>query len=267
MSELMSYGYVSDTDESLVSKPGAKFGGNFGVATLAKFAFNPNAAKEGDPVREAIEIVVMVGERKYNEWLNPVTRVVDKDNNEITDKTSEAYKNGFNALMIQQNATATHILKAVGVSEDSLKAIFATPIQGFADYATRLCSILPLGFDKKPLDVFLEYQWNLSKKQDGTLNEKTYPTLPKNMKGGTYLVPAQPGVWTEVVAEDGALSYENSNKQKHPFFRDANFMSSRKGTQQVLGLLPPSAMAGGAMTQAPAGNAATAASPWTTPTT
>ena len=38
---MLSYGYVSDTDESLKSKTGAKFGGNFGVATLAKFAYNP----------------------------------------------------------------------------------------------------------------------------------------------------------------------------------------------------------------------------------
>lgn len=235
MSQLLGYGFVSDSDESLKTKSGAKFGGNFGVAFLTKFAYNANVAKEGQPAREAIEIEVSVGERGYKEWLNPVDRVVDKNNVEITDKTSADYINGFNALIVQQNATVTHYLKAVGVTEEAMKAAFANPVTSFADYATRICGLLPIGYDKKPLDLFLEYQWNFGKKADGSLNDKTYPTLPKNMKGGYFLVPAQPGVWVEKREEDGRLTYVNSNGQKHPFERDANFMSSNKGTQQVMG--------------------------------
>jgi hypothetical protein len=254
MDGLVGYGYVSDSDESLKTKSGAKFGGNFGVAVLTKFAYNPNVAKVGEPAREAIEIIVQVGERKYNEWINPVTKVVDKNNVEITDKTSQAYKDGYNALMTQQNATVTHYLKAVGVSEDSLKAVFATPITGgFGEYASRVVSLLPIGFEKRPLDLFLEYQWNFSKKQDGTLNDKTFPTLPKNMKGGYFIVQAQPGIWVEKIAEDGSLSYENSNGQKHPFFRDVNFMSGNKGKQQVLGQMGGTSAAT-AMAPAVAGN-------------
>lgn len=250
MSQLQGYGYVSDSDESLKTKSGAKFGGNFGVATLAKFAYSPNVAKAGQEPREAIEIEVKVGERSYKEWLNPVDRVVDKNNTEITDKTSAEYIAGFNTLMVQQNATVTHYLKAVGVTEDSLRAAFATPVMSFADYAARVCSLLPIGYDKRPLDLFLEYQWNFGKKQDGGLNDKTYPTLPKNMKGGYFIVPAQPGVWVEERAEDNSLCYKNSNGQKHPFERDANFMTGNKGTQQVLGGAPST---GGAMAAAPAG--------------
>ena len=235
MSQLQGYGYVSDSDESLKSKSGAKFGGNFGAAVLAKFAYSANVAKEGQEPREAIEVVVKVGEREYKDWINPVNRVVDKNNAEITDKTSAAYIAGFNALMVQQNATVTHYLKSVGVTEDGLKAAFAIPVASFADYATRVCALLPIGYDKKPLDLFLEYQWNFGKKEDGSLNDKTYPTLPKNMKGGYFIVPAQPGVWVETREEDGKLTYVNSNGQKHPFERDSNFMSGNKGTQQVLG--------------------------------
>lgn len=235
MSQLQGYGFVSDSDESLKTKSGARFGGNFGVATLAKFAYSPNVAKEGQEPREAIEIELKVGDRSYKEWINPVNRVVDKNNVEITDKASAEYIAGFNTLVNQQNATVTHYLKSVGVTEEALKAAFINPVTGFADYATRICSLLPMGYNNKPLDLFLEYQWNFGKKQDGTMNDKTYPTLPKNMKGGYFIVPAQPGVWVEKRAEDGSLSYENSNGQKHPFERDANFMTGNKGTQQVLG--------------------------------
>ena len=238
MSQLQGYGFVSDSDESLKTKTGAKFGGNFGVAFLTKFVYNPNVAKEGQPVRDAIEVEVTVGERSYKEWINPVDQVRDKNNVEITDKNSPEYIAGFNALIVQQNATVTHYLKAVGVTEDAMRAAFANPPVSFADYATRVCALLPMGFDKKPLDLFLEYQWNFGKKQDGSLNDKTYPTLPKNMKGGYFIVPAQPGVWAEQRGEDGRLTYVNSNGQKHPFERDANFMSSNKGTQQVLGAAP-----------------------------
>lgn len=235
MSQVLGYGFVSDSDESLKTKSGAKFGGNFGVATLAKFAYSPNVAKEGQEPREAIEVTVKVGDKEYKDWINPVNRVVDKNNAEITDKSSTEYINGFNALMSQQNATVTHYLKSVGVTEDALKAAFINPVLSFADYATRICALLPIGFDKKPLDLFLEYQWNFGKKADGSINDKTYPTLPKNMKGGYFIVPAQPGVWIEERAENQALCYKNSNGQKHPFERDANFMTGNKGTQQVLG--------------------------------
>ena len=235
MSQLPGYGFVSDSDESLKTKTGAKFGGNFGVAFLAKFAYNANVAKEGQPAREAIEIEVKVGDRSYKEWLNPVDRVVDKNNAEITDKTSAEYVAGFTALMSQQNATVTHYLKSVGVTEEAMKAAFAVAPVSFADYAQRVCALLPIGYDKRPVDLFLEYQWNFGKKQDGSLNDKTYPTLPKNMKGGYFIVPAQPGVFVEKREDDGRLTYVNSNGQKHPFERDANFMSSNKGTQQVFG--------------------------------
>jgi hypothetical protein len=235
MSQVLGYGFVSDSDESLKTKSGAKFGGNFGVATLAKFAYSPNVAKEGQEPREAIEVTVKVGDKEYKDWINPVNRVVDKNNTEIADKSSVEYINGFNALMSQQNATVTHYLKAVGVTEEALRAAFINPVVSFADYAARICSLLPIGFDKKPLDLFLEFQWNFGKKADGSINDKTYPTLPKNMKGGYFIVPAQPGVWIEERAENQALCYKNSNGQKHPFERDANFMTGNKGTQQVLG--------------------------------
>lgn len=232
MSQLLGYGYVSDSDESLKSKTGGKFGLNVGNVFLTKFAYNANVAKEGQEPREAIEVTVTIGDREYKEWINPVNKVVSGDNVEITDKTSKEYIDGFNALMIQQNAVVTHYLKSVGVTEDGLKAALAVAPTSFAGYATKICSTLPIGFDKRPIDVFLEYQWNFGKKADGSFHTETYPTLPKNMKGGYFITPAQPGIWKERRTEDGGLVYVNSNEALHPISKDVNFMQSNKGTKQ-----------------------------------
>lgn len=244
MSQLKGYGFVSDTDESLETKSGAKFGGNFGVAFLTKFAYSPNVAKEGQEPREAIEVVVKVGEREYKDWINPITKVVDKNNVEITDRASQAFIDGYNLLITQQNAVVVHYLKSVNITEDLIAQALSVPSVSFSDYATKVCALLPIGYDKKPLDLFLEYQWNFGKKADGSLQDKTYPTLPRNMKGGYFIVPAHNGVWTEKREEDGKLTYVNSNGQKHPFERSADFMKGNKGTQQVFGQAPqgPSAM-------------------------
>jgi hypothetical protein len=238
MSQLLGYGFVSDSDQSLKTKTSGKFGGNFGNAYLSKFAYNPNVAKPGEPVRDAIEVVVSIGDKDYKEWFSPINKVFDKNNTEINDHTSPEYINGFNTLIVQQGGTITHYLKAVGVSEDAIKNAFSTPSASFGEYAQRICSLLPLGYEKKAVDVFLEYQWGFGKKSDGSLNDKTFPTLPKNMKGGYFIVPAQPGVWNEIKDEEKGLSYQNSNAQKHPFERDVNFMKGHKGTQQVLGGSP-----------------------------
>jgi hypothetical protein len=240
--QVMGYGYVSDTDESLKTKSGANFGLNAGLNFLTKFAYSPNVAKEGDAPREAIEISLKIGDKEFKDWINPITKVVDKDNVEITDKTSAAYINGFNALMMQQNALVTHYLKSVGVTEEAIKASFsASPITSFADYGQRATALLPANYGVKQLDVFLEYQWNFGTNKEGQPNTRTFPTLPRNMKGGYFLAPAQPGTWTQEVNPDGSILYKNAAGQVHPFQRDANFMKSNKGTQQVFGQAPGAA--------------------------
>jgi len=234
MPQIQGYGYTSDTDEGLKSKSGGKFGLNAGNSTLVKFAYNPNTSKEGDTVREALEITVKVGDRDFPMWISPITRVYIK-NVEVSEFTTAEAINALNAERMQQQAVVTHILKSVGVTDAQIQGALGSNIASFADYVTRLCSLLPAGFENRALDVFLEYQWDFSKKADGTLNDKTYPTLPKNMKGGRFIEPAQPGVWIEERAADGALSYKNSNGQLHPIAKDSSFMEGNKGTQQIVG--------------------------------
>lgn len=234
---LEGYGYVADNDENLQSKQGGQFGGNFGVSFITQFEYKENVAKEGNPVREAIEATVQIRDREQKVWFSPVNKVFGADSQELT-PDHEDYASNFNAQMRQQNATMTHFLKALNVSDDTIKNELSKKFNSFKEYAEKVVSLVPTGFEKKPVDVFMEYQWSIGKKSDGSPNDKTYPQLPKNMKGGYFIVPAQPGTWKEVRGEDGSLSYVNAEGVSHPFSRDASFMESKKGTQQFLNGAP-----------------------------
>jgi len=232
--QIQGYGYVSDTDESLKSKTGGKFGLNQNCF-LTKFAYNPNVSKEGQPVREAIEIVVQVGDKEFKDWVAPITQVYVKNVVTTTFTTPEAITE-YNAALRQQGGLVTHYLKAMGVTEDAIKnALTLTPITSFADYAQRLCALLPAGYNTRPVDVFLEYQWNIGTKENGESNGKTFPTLPRSMKGGYFIVGARGGVYTEDTTDGGLKYIENTTRAEHPLFRSKDFMESKKGFQQIEG--------------------------------
>jgi hypothetical protein len=250
----LGYGYVSDSDDGLQTKSGGVFGGNFGNTLLAKFAYNPNTAKEGQPVREAIEVTVKIADREYQDWISPITKVFGANNVELTDPNAPEYITNWNAAITQQNAVVTHYLKAVGVPEESIKNLFVhAPATSFADYANRLCALLPPGYNTRPLDYFLEYQFNFGKKADGSFNDRTFLTIPRNMKGGYFVVPAQVGTWKEERASDGSLKYLNQNGQEHPFTRGANFMSSKKAYEQGGTATAPGANPAASAAPSPAG--------------
>jgi len=236
MSNLKGYGYVDDSSEELKSKSRGTFGGNFGVCQITQFEYKENVAKEGNEPREAIELVIKIKDNENKYWISPIDKIFIFENGARTEITEDHpdYESNFNAQMVQQNAVTTHILKALGVSEDTLKNTLSQGFANFKAYAQAIIGILPTGFEKKPLDVFQEYQWKIGKKADGSLNDKTYPQIPKNMKGGYFIVPAQKGQWKEVRGDDGSLTYVNAEGQTHPFVKDASFMESNKGTQQFL---------------------------------
>lgn len=262
----MGYGYVSDSDDTLQSKSGGIFGGNFGNTTLAKFAYSPNVSKEGQQPREAIEIIVKVADREYKDWISPITKVFGSNSTELTDQNSAEYIKNWNDAIKQQNAVVTHYLKSVGVQEDQIKNLFVhAPATSFADYCQRLCSLLPQGYQNKPLDFFLEYQWTLGKKADGSFNDKTFLTVPRNMKGGYFISPAIQGPWTAQVAADKSLSYVNPNGMEHPFKRDANFMTGNKANEQNATTAAAAQNPSAAAQNFAPGNGAAQQSTWNTP--
>lgn len=236
------FGFTDDADESLRSKGGnySKFGLNQGV-NVTKFEYNPNAGIDGAE-KDAIDLTIQIGESEVRQRFFDVDKLYDKSGNEISDTTSEEYITAYNDAQTHLSASITHILKAFR-SEEDIRTAMQAGFTSFADWAKVCQGLLPAGFQNTPVDVFLEYQWNI--KGD---NNKTYPIIPKNMKGGYWICAAVPGVFKED-RTDGNLKYVNEGGQEHPFVRSQNFMESNKGTQQVEGG-DDSAIAGNAGTAA-----------------
>lgn len=223
----IGYGFVSDTDPSLQSKSGGKFGLNTNVH-LVKFELNPNAGAN-NTVGDALDIEFKVEEKEFKSRIYPVTKVYDNKNVEITDVNSEAYIDGFNKEVKQKNAVIIHVLKAIGVTEEQIKAQFAVPVESFAQFITGLITLIPADTRGRKLDLFLEYQWEITEGQ-----ERTYLQVPKKMIGGYFVCPAQTGTWKEVITE-GKLTYVNETNNVHPFTRTKDFMESNKAKLQELG--------------------------------
>ena len=138
------YGY-QDSGDLAPGKQGGKFGLNTG-AFVTKFEFNSNAGKDG-AAGDAIDFTVQVGEREYRHRFFPITKVFAKEGGEITDVSSDAYKEAFKKELDQFNAVIADIV-ACFIPREDLKAALATPIPTFKDYAnivTRLVQATPIG--------------------------------------------------------------------------------------------------------------------------
>lgn len=237
----IGFGSINDTDESLKGKSG---GGVFGInqGFLTKIEFNPNAGKDGS-AGDAVDITFLVGEREFRRRIYNVTRVYDNNSNQLTDENDPEFIKIYNANMAQAMAVIVHTIKATGVTQQDIDTALATPPSNFADWAKIVTALVPVDFDKKPIDGFLEYQWTIADDQD-----KTYLELPKNMKGGRFLAPSvkPAGSWkveNEWTEDDGegnvktmtGLRYVDNNNVAHTFVRSQNYMESNKAIQQIDG--------------------------------
>lgn len=210
------YGYEESTGSGL------SFGGNFGNAYLKKFEFTANGGKDGAEA-DAVDIVFEVNgtEKSYRKF--PVTRAFD-EGVEITDpnhaKFKEAVKD-FNKIM-------THIVGTF-VEKTDLQAALATPIKSFKQYINVLASLLPKDYADIKLDIFAQYQWQIT----GS-NTRTFLEFPKKMTAGPWLVqsvsPAG-GTWKEVRTET-SLKYVDEEGNTHPFVRNEWFVKSNYANPQ-----------------------------------
>lgn len=224
--ERMAFGSVSDTDDSLQSKSGGKFGLNTN-ARITKLEYNDKAGKDNS-AGDAVDVTIKVGEREFMSRLFDVTKVFDAKGRELSPNDPE-FNKGYNTEIKQRMAVIVHHVKATGVSQEQIDEALKTPAANFAQWAKIVTGLVPNDFSSKQVDVFLEYQW-----QPTGDNDKTFLQLPKNMKGGYFVCPAVPhtGEWKEVKGDDGSLSYQDDNGNKHPFERSANYMDSPKAIQQ-----------------------------------
>ena len=217
------YGY-QDSGDLAPGKQGGKFGLNTG-AFVTKFEFNANAGKDG-AAGDAIDLTVQVGEREYRHRFFPITKVFAKEGGEITDVSSEEYKEAFKKEVDQFNAVISDVVKCF-VSAEDLRTALATPIPTFKDFAnivTRLVQATP-NWQKKPVDVFLQYQWS----PQGN-NDKTYLELPKNVKHGSFIVVSQGAEFKEEKTNT-SLKYVKEDGTEHPFKRGEWFLESAFANQ------------------------------------
>lgn len=241
MSEIKNIFAVNDNDESLKGKSGGvKFGLNHG--NITKLEFLDNAGKDNGPAN-AVDIWVQVGDSEKR------MRLYDDTGNSLFNKKNikvapgeEGYDDLFFDSMVQKIAVIKHALKAVGVTDEQIvKATSGLDATKIAEGLKILADLAPSGFQTKSVDIFFEYQWEIGEDQD-----KTYPVLPKNMKGGRFLCPTIApvgGKWTEERAwkdaegndVTGGLRYVDGTGNVHQFDRTADFMGSNKGTQQGVG--------------------------------
>lgn len=225
----IGFGYVDDTSDDLKTKSGGKFGLNQGVF-LTKFELNKNAGKDKSE-QDALDYEIQIKDASQSNRVYPTDRVFDGDGNEITDKNSQAYTDGYNEDWKHKNALIIHILKNFR-SDEEVRQAFSVPINSFADFINIAAGLLPENFASKPLDTFLEWQWKIPKGKD-----QTYLQLPQNMKGGAWLVPHMQaeGEWLETITEDGLKYVDSKNGREHAFTRSSNFMESPKAKQQRTG--------------------------------
>lgn len=222
-------GYGFTTDEVKVNP--FNFGLNAGNCFLIKFEWIPNGGKDGAE-QEALDIVFTINgtEKSYRKF--PVTKAFDKNQNEITDPNAPEMKEAMSDF----NAVITHILHCY-VDIESIKAVMAVPITSFKQFCQIAMSILPKTYKEIPLDIFLQWGWQIS-----TNGDKTYLEIPNKMKYGRFLAPAQAPIngsnWEEKRVENPtnstreALWYEDSAGNKHPFTKNGWFMRSSFASQQ-----------------------------------
>jgi hypothetical protein len=218
----VGYGYASD--EVKVSP--FNFGGNFGKTFLTKFEWIANGGKDGAE-QEALDVVFNINGTDKSYRMFPITKVFGKNNEEITDPNSQEFQDAI----VDFNARITHILHAF-LDSETIKAGFARPINSFKDFCQVAMSLLPKDFKERPLDIFLQFQWQLRGEQ-----EKTYLEIPTKMKYGKWLCAAQPGEFKAVKADKPsddnrkALYYVNAEGVEHPFVKNGWFMNSNFANQ------------------------------------
>jgi len=224
VSQVASYGY--ETDEVKISN--LQFGLNKGVK-LVKFEYITNAGKDGAE-GEALEIVFDINgtEKSYRKF--PVIKAFGKNQEEITDPNAPEFK----AAMKELNATITHIMHCF-VADDVYKAKISRPFSGFKEFCTVVAGLLPTNFATKKLDIFLQYQWQITGQ-----NNRTFLEIPKKMSYGKWLCPSIAGTFTEHRMENPkdtegkALYYVNESGVEHLFVKNGWFINSPFATQQKI---------------------------------
>lgn len=228
MSEFQ-FGYVNDNDESLLSKGVSGVFGLNSAVNVTNIQYIDKTQKGEATSAVTIEVVIDGG--TFWRTIYDATGSKLYKGNTLLNPGDEGYDVAFGEEMRQRTALVVNVVKSLNVTDEQIKAVFATPAKSFAEWATKLLSLVPANYAQIPVDVFLEYQWNIVGE-----NTKTFLHIPINMKGGRVFAPhkAPVGKWEAVVNEKG-LKYVDTAGNIHAFERNSSFMEGKKAIQQFEG--------------------------------
>lgn len=226
----LGYGAIDDEDASL------KGGGNYGKFGLnqncffTKFEFNPNAGANGASM-DAVDFSIKIEEKEFMKRIFDVdsNRSIYGTNGQLLNPGDPGFDEAIGKAKKQVSAVVIHAVKSLGVTQDQINAAFVNPVNSFREWAIKLISLLPGDYTKRPVDVFLQYQWKISEGQN-----KTYLEIPKNLKDGKFLCPAMPGTFEEVRNNSGLYYYNEKDKNPHLFVRSSSYLSSNKAIRQTI---------------------------------
>lgn len=200
--QVVNYGY--ETDE-VVASP-FNFGLNPGKTFLTKFEWTPSGGKDGAEM-EALDIVFNINGKDKNYRLFPVKQAFGKNGEIITDPKAPEFIEAFKVF----NAIITHIAHAF-ISDEAYKTGLSRQRDSFKQFCEIVKNLLPKNTPSIALDIFMQWQYRPSSGQT-----RTFLEIPKNMKQGKWLCPAQPGKWKEVREENPA-----DNSQEALIYYDEN---------------------------------------------
>lgn len=196
---------------------------NFGLnqnCSLKEFSLN----KEDD---DNWYINIIVG-KNNNDDIRPITcrlyelkQVYDKNNNIVTDQNSDVFKKELNGF----SQTLIHWLSKF-VSLDKLKTELTEMSQ--REFLSKCVELMPTNYSNTNIDIFLQYQWNIS----GT-NTVTFLELPKRLKGRAFVSLSSGKEWEEL-RENGLKYIAKDTNEEHPFKRNKWFMESNFAIRQEL---------------------------------
>lgn len=216
------FGFVDDQNEELRTKSGASmsFGLNEGV--------------------KGVSIKLHPAEGSSSAYVELKLNINGSERNVRYYEPTKAFEGTtIEEQMVHTLAAITHVVRAAGVTKDRMQeAINEKKPKSFVAWNEAVLPLVhPDNFEKLSLDLFAEYQWSVGKNQT-----RTFLEIPRNMKGGNFLVPsvAHDGEWKEEREwkdTDGnsvkGLRYVDNNGKVHPFTRNENYMDSNKAKMQT----------------------------------
>lgn len=218
-----------------------RFGKNY--AKLVEFRAIP--AQSGKSAAALIK--VNVEGKDFYSYVNEPEQSFTAGGKQINltdEKFKAAKKDAADTLMHVAQAFLSKEAITKLISQDKAKAKEQGHSYEFYNFAKTIEQALPMNYQEKGLEVFLQWQWKPRKGYD-----RTFLELPSSVKHGPFMVAYQgkgykwnlknlEGLdYKEINKIKIALSYVNEQGEVHPFTRSGWFMNSfyaqKQGTQTV----------------------------------